>query len=239
MCIAKHLGNKETRGFAAAITVLWFCLWPSFRRSTSSSCNTTVFQSLYWLKERVLFCTIICLFSWLGNSSLLQLRLRWKYYMIRYALRVCWLKFIQFFVFPLYLFIYTVKQAQVRVATINVWVIKWLVERFYWRGRLGLTKTTWRTFTGLFAEQQERSERRTSCTREILCNLIHPVFTIWTYYILRRAKLCSFLIVLNFFTVRTSASYKSCLKRKGTFGCFVWTSRFGSVRFVMVFPRFF
>ena len=109
MCIAKHLGNKETRGFAAAITVLWFCLWPSFRRSTSSRCNTTVFQSLYWLKERVLLCTIICLFSWLGNSSLLQLRLRWKYYMIRYALRVCWLKFIQFFVFPLYLFIYTVK----------------------------------------------------------------------------------------------------------------------------------
>ena len=39
MCIAKHLGNKETRGFAAAITVLWFCLWPSFRRSTSSRCN--------------------------------------------------------------------------------------------------------------------------------------------------------------------------------------------------------
>ena len=24
MCIAKHLGNKGTRGFAAAITVLWF-----------------------------------------------------------------------------------------------------------------------------------------------------------------------------------------------------------------------
>ena len=140
------------------------------------------------------------------------------------------------FVFPLYLFIYTVKQAQVETCRRACCNCKCL-GTFYWRGRLGLTKTTWRTFTGLFAEQQERSKRRTSCTREILCNLIHPVFTIWTYDILRRAKLCSFLIVLNFFTVRTSASYKSCLKRKGTL--VVLFGLFGSVRFVMVFPRFF